>query len=186
MSHKITNRQKIIANQFIYGKEYKIANIQLFHNLESISLATLKRDLSILAKNRYIILSGKRRSSFYILSGKGLIHRDIEKFPTYQNTSINSYNFDLLSILESNDLFDEEDMGLLNNATEIFMEKSKKATEVIFKKELERFIIELSWKSSKIEGNTYTLLNTERLIREGIVSKENTKNENTFLQKKRK
>ena len=32
--------------------------------------------------------------------------------------------------------------------------------------EMERLTIELSWKSSKIEGNTYTLLDTERLIRE--------------------
>ncbi|MEV8440792.1 Fic family protein [Actinosynnema sp. NPDC051121] len=32
------------------------------------------------------------------------------------------------------------------------------------RKDLERFVIELSWKSSKIEGNTYTLLDTERLI----------------------
>lgn len=34
------------------------------------------------------------------------------------------------------------------------------------RKDLERFVVELSWKSSKIEGNTYTLLDTERLIRE--------------------
>jgi fido (protein-threonine AMPylation protein) len=33
-------------------------------------------------------------------------------------------------------------------------------------KERERFVIELSWKSSKIEGNTYTLLDTERLIQD--------------------
>jgi Fic family protein len=36
----------------------------------------------------------------------------------------------------------------------------------IQKKELERLVIELSWKSSKIEGNTYTLLDTEKLILE--------------------
>ena len=35
-------------------------------------------------------------------------------------------------------------------------------------RELERFVIELSWKSSKIEGNTYTLLDTEQLIREAV------------------
>jgi len=37
----------------------------------------------------------------------------------------------------------------------------------ILEKELERYIIELSWKSSKIEGNTYTLLETENLIKQG-------------------
>jgi len=34
------------------------------------------------------------------------------------------------------------------------------------KKELERLVIEFAWKSSKIEGNTYTLLDTEKLILE--------------------
>lgn len=35
---------------------------------------------------------------------------------------------------------------------------------VTARKDWERFVIELSWKSSKIEGNTYTLLDTQRLI----------------------
>ncbi|WP_163512134.1 Fic family protein [Fodinicola acaciae] len=34
------------------------------------------------------------------------------------------------------------------------------------RRDLERFVIELSWKSSKIEGNTYSLLDTERLLRD--------------------
>ncbi|MBI5469927.1 Fic family protein [Candidatus Kaiserbacteria bacterium] len=44
-------------------------------------------------------------------------------------------------------------------------------------KEQERFVIELSWKSSRIEGNTYTLLDTERLIREGVEAPGHTKDE---------
>ena len=31
---------------------------------------------------------------------------------------------------------------------------------------MERLAIDLSWKSSQIEGNTYTLLETERLLKE--------------------
>ena len=90
MSHKITNRQKTIVNQFTYEKEYKIGDIQLFHDLENISLATLKRDLSILTKSGYILLSGESRSSSYGLSSKGLIHRDIQNSPVYQNTTMNT------------------------------------------------------------------------------------------------
>jgi len=44
-------------------------------------------------------------------------------------------------------------------------------------KELERFVIELSWKSSKIEGNTYTLLDTEKLIAKGIEAPGHDKSE---------
>lgn len=35
-----------------------------------------------------------------------------------------------------------------------------------YRKEMERLGIDLSWKSSQIEGNTYSLLETERLLRE--------------------
>jgi Fic family protein len=49
------------------------------------------------------------------------------------------------------------------------------------KKELERFVIELSWKSSRIEGNTYTLLDTELLLRDGVVSSKNTPEETRMI-----
>ncbi|MDB5274953.1 MAG: Fic family protein, partial [Chitinophagaceae bacterium] len=48
-------------------------------------------------------------------------------------------------------------------------------------KELERFVIEFSWKSSKIEGNTYTLLDTERLIRDGVEAAGHTEDEATMI-----
>src|SRR5205807_7269771 len=44
--------------------------------------------------------------------------------------------------------------------------RRKVGDSVTARKDLERFVIELSWKSSKIEGNTYTLLDTERLLKE--------------------
>jgi hypothetical protein len=49
------------------------------------------------------------------------------------------------------------------------------------RKDLERFVIELSWKSSKIEGNTYTLLDTERLIREAQEAPGHPKAEATMI-----
>lgn len=51
----------------------------------------------------------------------------------------------------------------------------------IKKKELERFVIELSWKSSKIEGNTYSLLETEQLLNENREAKGHTKEEATMI-----
>jgi Fic family protein len=41
---------------------------------------------------------------------------------------------------------------------------STERDDIGFQKELERICIDLSWKSSQIEGNTYTLLETEELI----------------------
>ena len=42
----------------------------------------------------------------------------------------------------------------------------KKISKTVFKKEIERLTIELSWKSSQMEGNTYSLIDTEILIKD--------------------
>lgn len=48
---------------------------------------------------------------------------------------------------------------------------------ISIQKEFERIIIEFSWKSSQIEGNTYSLLETERLIGESEETKGKTHEE---------
>jgi Fic family protein len=52
---------------------------------------------------------------------------------------------------------------------------------VEYKKELERLAIDLSWKSSQIEGNTYLLLETERLLKEKETASGKTKEEVVML-----
>jgi Fic family protein len=46
---------------------------------------------------------------------------------------------------------------------------------------LERLAIDLSWKSSQIEGNTYSLLETERLLKEKETASGKTKEEAIML-----
>lgn len=176
---RITNRQKNILNHFIYNTEHRISDI--FNNFlsEKVSVATLKRDLTNLIKYGFLELKGEGKNSFYVLTGYGLLHRNIDR--NIKDLEINKYNFDLLGLLKNNDLFFEDEINMLNNATEKFILKSKNITDTILKKELERFIIELSWKSSKIEGNTYSLLDTEKLIKDGILSKKNTEEEAVMI-----
>lgn len=50
-----------------------------------------------------------------------------------------------------------------------------------YKKELDRLSIDLSWKSSQIEGNTYSLFETERLLKEKETASGKTKEEATML-----
>lgn len=50
-----------------------------------------------------------------------------------------------------------------------------------FNREFERLAIDLSWKSSQIEGNTYSLLETERLFREQETASGKTKDEAAML-----
>jgi Fic family protein len=50
-----------------------------------------------------------------------------------------------------------------------------------YKKELERLAIDLSWKSSQIEGNTYSLLETEKLLKEKEAATGKSKDEAIML-----
>jgi Fic family protein len=89
---------------------------------------------------------------------------------------LKNYNFELLDSIPD-DIFSDVEIQELNNATEVYTKNIQSISQTLEEKELERFIIELSWKSSKIEGNTYTLLDTEKLILRGIEAVGHDKDE---------
>ena len=62
-----------------------------------------------------------------------------------------------------------------------YLEKRNKLSPTLLQKEFERLTVELAWKSSKIEGNTYTLLDTERLLNENISAQGKTKEETNMV-----
>ncbi len=63
-------------------------------------------------------------------------------------------------------LINNEELLSLDNYVGTWRYRYNSASIDIVNKELERITIELAWKSSQIEGNTYSLLDTERLIKE--------------------
>lgn len=178
----LSKRQMHLLNQFVFGKEYPISEISTLEFEKVISIATLKRELSILVDNHYLKLIGQKSGSRYFLTAKGLLHRPYETRDYLQNSlyrrhAIRSFNQELFKILEIESIFTNKELEQLNKYTQIFREKGQGTSETIVKKELERFVIELSWKSSKIEGNTYSLLDTERLIKLGQEAEGKTKEE---------
>lgn len=151
----------------------------------STSLVTVKRKLSKMLEDQLIVRSGAGRYIFYSLSIKGRLLTELD-YHTYSSIEPDLrygqtlYNFKLFE--KSNiDLFTKKEKTELNKATSHFLQKQKNLTPILVKKELERLVIELSWKSSKIEGNTYTLLDTEKLIRENIEAKGHPKSEATMI-----
>ncbi len=76
------------------------------------------------------------------------------------------------------DIFTKEEKEKLENLQSEFIKNfSKYDSQTLINKEFERIMIEFSWKSSEIEGNTYSLLITEALIKENIKEKGKTKEE---------
>ena len=72
-------------------------------------------------------------------------------------------------------------MTHLQNLQNEFHSHVEEMTQNEYNKEMERLGIDLSWKSSQIEGNTYSLLETERLLRESKTANGKTQEEATML-----
>lgn len=176
-----TNKQ--ILKVFTADKSFSSSQVHKY--LSSISLVTVKRRLSELTELGLLIQTGAGRSVTYSLSKSGLLLKPIEtklylSLDSDKRDGRASFNFDLFEHPYI-PLFSEDEVAELDAATATFRKSAKNADASIHSKELLRFIIEFSWKTSQIEGNTYDLLSTERLLRYGEKSKNNTEHETQMI-----
>jgi len=153
--------------------------------VSSVSLTTVKREVSILSVRGLIASSGKGRGAGYVLTKLGELFTpvDAHSFCAQEPDARRGFErFDgaLLPAIPQT-VFTVDERKRLDEATIAYNTRSKDLSETLAKKELERFIIELSWKSSRIEGNTYTLLDTERLVRDGIEAPGHAPEEATMI-----
>lgn len=137
---------------------------------EDVSLVTVKRALSDMVARGILIASGSGRSSSYQVGVLGRIFADIDAraycaIEPDRRGGLKRYNQDLFVGIPDA-IFSPEELKKLEDATVEYTRRTTDLSPTIQKRELERLVIELSWKSSKIEGNTYTLLDTEKLILE--------------------
>ena len=112
--------------------------------------------------------TGQGRSRAYQISALGRLFTKIDAaaycaIDPDKRFGLEQFNFQLWSAFPA-DIFSAKERDGLDRATTEYKKRTADLPLTIAKKELERLIIELSWKSSKIEGNTYTLLDTEKLI----------------------
>ncbi|MDZ7615217.1 MAG: Fic family protein [Flavobacteriaceae bacterium] len=151
------------------------------------SYATLKRSLTKLITENFIVSEGqgKEPNTFYRHLLKLIQPIDIDKY--YKNEIDErhikeTFNFDLINnILNKNSVFTENEINKLNLLQEEYKSNSNELSQSDYQKELERLAIDLSWKSSQIEGNTYSLLETERLLKEKQTASGKTKEEAVML-----
>ena len=151
------------------------------------SLATVKRLLSKLIQEQLIVSMGKGKSTRYNLSPVYQLFEPID-IDKYYEKEIDereikeNFNFSIISeILPKTNLFTKNEVLKLNELQENFTKNISDLSELEFSKELERLAIDLSWKSSQIEGNTYSLLETEKLLKEKKTASGKTKEEAVML-----
>lgn len=154
---------------------------------QEMSIATLKRSLQDLISFGFIVSIGQLKSRRYEISPSFEIIRPIN-VEQYFEKEIDeriiqdSFNHNLISkTLNNISLFTFNELEQLNTLQVKFQSNSSKLTASEYKNELERLAIDLSWKSSQIEGNTYSLLETERLLKDKETAAGKTKDEATML-----
>lgn len=151
------------------------------------SYATTKRIIAQLISEGFLLSKGQGKATRYFLSEKYSLLSSIDPEIYFQaeidERKIRSdFNMELLKdTLKKVPVFSKQDLSFLNELQELYNRNISSLSPVAYNKELERLAIDLSWKSSQIEGNTYSLLETERLLREKQTAAGKTRDEATML-----
>jgi len=182
----LTPRQKLVLN--IINANSGILREQIQKELSKthkISKPTLIRDLNYLLGQKLIMVKGKGKNTKYFSFSKNPLLRvfDVDQYfskePDQRTGAKQSFNFEVYKNL--NKLFTDLEQKKINRVKKSFSNQVEKLQPDILKRELERFVIELSWKSSKIEGNTYTLLETEELIKKNKQARDKSAREAVMI-----
>ncbi len=167
------------------GEKKTISEIVAFLSVD-VDRKTIQRDLNVLLAKGYITKSGSGRGVLYEISkiNKILLPIQTEEYfkVDYKDRNVKEgFNFKIFEIL-GKDIFTSEEKERIQNLQDEFVSNfSKYNSQTLINKEFERIMIEFSWKSSSIEGNTYSLLATEALIKENIAAKGKTKEETQMI-----
>lgn len=155
--------------------------------METPSGSTVKRLLSAAVKEGNIETVGRGPSTKYRLTPQAHVTMPLD-LATYFDKDIDervvqeSFNFELIrEVLPKVEIFTKEELSVLFAAQKEFEKNTVGMTDLEYHKEMERLGVDLSWKSSQIEGNTYSLLETERLLKDKQTASGKTKEEAIML-----
>lgn len=186
LSNNLNDRQNAILAFIETSQSASIGQIFEYvqKSLSQVTKITISRDLEKLLEFGFIERQGAGRAVTYKLSSRYPIIKkvDVEEYFSQdvdQRKIKEIFNFDIFDQLKN--IFTDDEKKKLNELNEIYREKIKDIPEDALKKEIERLNIDFSWKSSKIEGNTYSLLETEQLIRNRQEASGHTKEEAVMI-----
>lgn len=179
-------RENEILQYLHYHPGSSRSEIEAGMNL-TVSPATVKRILASLVDAGSAIVEGQGRATRYSVSPQAQVTMELDIDTYYQKEMDErevqtSFNFELINnILPQVEIFTAEENERLNALQAQFTHNLEDITPTEYRKEMERLGIDLSWKSSQIEGNTYSLLETEKLLKEKQTASGKTKEEAVML-----
>ncbi len=183
---KLNTKDKIILDFLRESKP--LSSTHVFENVNlDVSFTTIKRILKKLVVSNLVLAKGKGKARKYSISITYNLFYPIN-LDTYFEKEIDErqvkegFNLSLIAkTLPKVNLFTLEELEKLNTLQNEYKTNSLKLTETQYNKEQERLAIDLSWKSAQIEGNTYSLLETERLLKEKETAEGKTKDDAVML-----
>ena len=181
----IEDKQKSIID-FI-SRHPNTSSKEIEDGLQAMAIATIKRALKKLIAENYILVKGKGKSTRYYLSPGYELLRPVNVAEYFikeidEREIKTGFNHELIqNVLSTSRIFTDNEFKKLQDLQGLYIEKSSQLTAYEYNKERERLAIDLSWKSSQIEGNTYSLLETERLLKEKETASGKPKDDATML-----
>ncbi len=169
---QLTNRQQKIIEFAVSKGSIKNSDLVGFfvEQKEPLSRETAARELSALVGVGVLEKFGKGRSSAYhaVAVHPFLKPMDYEGYLAQESDkrAPTLIPFKAEALEKLGGLINQDELIVLKEKDGDYKKRIANLPPDILKKEFERITIEFSWKSSKIEGNTYTLLDTETLIKE--------------------
>ena len=170
MNDTQVNSRQIKILQYLWTKPTTTRkDIESVFPQGSVSRITLIRDLNNLIEKGMIQQSGGGKYIKYSLVPDKEILVPININEYFQSPIDTRYvrypSFNNGVIIKLNNLFSSDELRIFEQGRKQLQSRFETVDPSIIKRELERFTIEFSWKSSRIEGNTYSLLETEELIK---------------------
>ncbi len=145
--------------------------------LPGTDIRSIQRGLSRLTELGITVKYGTNHPTYAVDYEKLLYANIADKLLENEERPESGFNISFIEWLESHS---SSELGSIFAPHEL-TEKLKNRTQPMSAKDLEHLTIEFSWKSSALEGNTYTLLDTQLLLIEGVKAKNRTEFETQMI-----
>jgi Fic family protein len=134
------------------------------------SKPTIIRDLNTLAKAGLVRKTGSGSATAYLLASPNPLLKYIDADDYYDTMYLHrdlaaQSDDTFLDLLAKHDFLSSLEQNQLSEINQNFVSRRDEMPPDGLRRDIERFTIELAWKSSAIEGNTYDIFETEELIK---------------------
>ncbi|MEI8073061.1 MAG: hypothetical protein WCH00_03155, partial [Candidatus Saccharibacteria bacterium] len=145
--------------------------------MQGVDIRSIQRALLRLKELDLVERFGNNNPTYTVNYEKLIDFKILDKLLENENRPVSIFNRDLIDWLLK--LPEVNLKSLVRNSFDDSIISIH--SDLMTAKELEHLTIELSWKSSSLEGNTYTLLDTQLLLLEGVKAKNKTEFETQMI-----